>query len=456
MPPAARAAPSAMRELVDLAAPVIGLNVLNVTATLVDTVMVGHLQEGETALTALGFAGQITFMMIVASMGLTVGTVALIARAHGGGDRARVDHLLHQSVQLTVLLGVVAGALGYAAMRPILRVLSAPPHVLEAAVSYLAPLMVGTVVVYLVILYGAALRGVGNTRLAFWVSLVINGCNVVFNAALIFGAGPLPPLGLEGAAYGTLAAHVIGLGLTLWLLRRGAEPSLTPRLRWEKIDRPLAAEVLRVGAPAALDVSILNFSLFVIIGLLSRVDPLAVAAHGIGLRVQSLAFVPGLSISQATGALVGQSLGAANLGRVREIVRASGALACGVLSLLGVLLMLFATPLLRAFGAEPGTPLEELSRMWMLLLAAGMPLVGAHFAFNGLFQGSGQTPTGLRINAFTVFAFQIPLSFLLGPGLGYGAFGIWLAFPASYVLKVGLEVLAYRREGWARVGLHAS
>lgn len=449
------AAPSALRELVRLALPVIGLNLLNVTALIVDAVMCGNLPNGEEALMALGFAGQISFLMIVIMMGVTVGAVALVARAHGARARDRVQHLLQQSVQLTLIVGVVAGALGVAITRPLLWMLGATPAVEDAAYTYLAPLMAATVIGYLNILFGAVLRGVGNTRLALFAAIVVNLLNVLLNTVLIFGMGPVPALGLAGAAWGTILAQLVGVLLTVYLLRRGAEPALELRLSWAPMDLPLAKELFRVGAPAALDMMIMNSALFVIIALLGRAEPLAVAAHGIGMRLQSLAFVPGLSISQATGALVGQSLGAGDVPRVRQVVRASSWLAAGVLSAMGVMIILFAAPLIALFGAHPGSVLGDLTYTWMWLLALGMPLVGAHFAFVGLFQGSGATNTGLAINALTVFFFQIPLSLVLGPVLGWGPLGIWIAFPASYGMKLLLELWAYRRGRWAKVGVHA-
>lgn len=328
-------------------------------ALIVDAVMCGHLANGEEALMALGFAGQILFLMVVVMMGITVGAVALVARAHGARVRERVQHLFQQSLQLTLILGVVAGALGVASSRPLLRMLGADAAVEDAAFGYLAPLMGATVFAYLNILLGAVLRGVGNTRLALLVAVVVNGLNVLLNGVLIFGLGPVPSFGLAGAAYGTILAQIVGVLLTGYMLRRDVEPALELRLRWAPLDLPLTREILRVGAPAALDMMIMNSALFVIIALLGRAEPLAVAAHGIGMRLQSLAFVPGLSIAQATGAMVGQSLGGGDVGRVREVLRASSKLAAGVLSVLGVLIVVFADPLIALFGAQPGSPLGE-------------------------------------------------------------------------------------------------
>src|SRR5690606_12361417 len=158
---------------------------------------------------------QILFLMVVIMMGITVGAVALVARAHGAGARDRVQHLLQQSLQLTVLLGVVAGALGVVSSRPLLRMMGADAAVTEAGYGYLAPLMGATVFAYLNILLGAVLRGVGNTRLALFVAMVVNALNVALNAALIFGVGPVPAFGLAGAAYGTIVAQVVGVVLSV-------------------------------------------------------------------------------------------------------------------------------------------------------------------------------------------------------------------------------------------------
>ncbi len=100
------------RRLLALALPIIGLNVLNVLALAVDTAMLGRLPGAEVALTGLGFAAQLIFLLMVAMMGLTVGTVAFVARAHGAGQRDRVVHILHQSSQLTAALGLAVAAAG--------------------------------------------------------------------------------------------------------------------------------------------------------------------------------------------------------------------------------------------------------------------------------------------------------------------------------------------------------
>ncbi len=443
--------PTVFRQLANLAWPIIGLNVLNVLALAVDTAMCGRLPNSDTALIALGFATQFVFLLMVAMMGLTVGTVATVARAHGARQPERVAHTLQQSAQLAVALGLAVGLLGNLVAAPFIRMMGGSEPVVELATEYLRPLLAASALPYLNILLGAVLRGVGNTRLAFLVALLINGLNAVFNYALILGGFGFPALGLAGAAWGTVLAYAIGVAVMITLLLRGAEPALQLRLGPVAPDRALVAQLLRIGWPAALDMVVINAAFLSIVGMLGRIDEVAVAAHGIGLRIQALAFVPGLSISQATGAMVGQALGAKNPERAKQIMRASITLCLSVMSTLGLLLFVFDEAILGVFQVDVAGTLGGYALMWMHLLGAGMPIAGVHIALVGLLQGAGATMTSLRINVIGT-AIQVPASWLLGFGMALGPFGVWVAFPASFVLKVVMSWRAVQQGAWAKTG----
>ncbi len=442
------------RRLWSLSWPVIGLNVLNVLALAVDTAMCGRLPNAEAALTGLGFATQLVFLLMVGMMGLLVGSVALIARAHGAKDRERVDHVLAQSLQLTVILGVVVGVLGNVLAEPTMRLLGARGEALSEGVTYLRPLLAATAFYYLSLFFAGVLRGVGNTQLAFAVALVANLVNVAINYCLILGNLGFPSLGVFGAAIGTVSSQVTSVVLIVVMLRRGAVDALTVRFTPRRIDGALARELWKVGFPAATDLVILNASFLSILGMLGRIDQVAVAAHGIGLRIQALAFVPGLSISQAVGAMVGNALGARRVDEARAVTRAGVALCALVMTALAIPIVLGAQPIVSVFDVPAGTPLERYSIEWIQLLGYGMPIVGVHVALTGMLRGAGATWTSLQINLVTTVV-QIPMSWALGFPLGLGAWGVWAAFPISFVLKTVIDVFVYRRGSWARVGTRA-
>ena len=441
-----------LRRLFDLAMPIVGLNVLTVVTLAVDTAMCGRLVDAEEALTALGFAGQLIFLLMVAMLGLTVGTVAFIARAHGSGGSERINHVLHQSILLTYIVSIAVAIIGNLGAGTVMGWLGADATVTELGVGYLRPLLTFTVFFYLNMLFAAALRAVGNTMLPFMIALVSNLLNIVLNYGFILGRLGLPALGVRGAAWGTVISQAVAVILMVLILRRGAVHGVRARVHLARIDRPLANDLFRVGAPAALDMLVLNVAFLSVVGMLARVAQVAVAAHGVGLRVQSLAFVPGFGVSQAIGAMVGNALGAGDEGEARQVVRGGMVLSTAIMTVLGLSIVFGAEPIIAIFDIDPATELGRYSILWMRILGLGMPIVGVHIALIGMLRGAGATNTSLMINIVGTMLIQVPLSWFLGFVVGWGAFGIWVAVPISFVVRLGLGVLAYRQGAWAQTG----
>jgi len=436
-----------------MSAPIIGLNVLNVLMLAVDSALCGRLPHAEQALAAMGYAIQVIFLLMVAMLGLIVGTVALVARAYGGGDTQRLNHLLVQSTQLTMIVGIVVGAVGALAAEPILQILGASSEVADLGARYLRPLMIGTPFFYVSLLYAGVLRGVGNTRIPFVVALGANVVNAVLNYGLILGNLGMPALGVTGSAIGTVIAQFLNMVALVAILRSGTIPNLELPLHVRRIDRGLAFELYRVGWPAALDMLVLNAGFMTALGMLGRIDQVTVAAHGLGLRVQALAFVPGLGVGQATGAMVGQALGGGNVDRAKQVGRASMVLSSVIMTALAILIVLAAHPLVRIFDVHPGTPLEHYSVEWMQILGLTMLPSAINISLMGLLQGSGATRLSLRINFWCTVAFQVPLAYVLGFPCGLGAWGVWMSFPAVAAAKGVLGYAVFKQGKWAVTGV---
>jgi MATE family multidrug resistance protein len=438
------------REVLDLAWPIIGLNILQVLSLAVDTAMVGRSGNAENSLIGLGYASQLMFLLMMVMIGLTVGTVASMARARGRGELETAQHIFQQSLQLTCLLGVGVAVVGNLLAVPLLRTLGADETTMGPALDYFRPLLVGVVFAYLTMVFAASLRAMGNTRVAFMVSLAMNGLNVVFNYGLILGNFGLPALGNTGAALGTVLSQCIAVILMVGVLRRGVVPELKLFFRLRAFDKAVTRNLFRIGWPAALDMLVLNASLLLTVGLLGRIDQAAVGAHSIGLRVQLLAFVPGIGVSQAIGALVGQALGANRLEDARAVLRSGLVLCVGIMTTLGLVLLIFADSIVGLFGVEVGTPIRVLAVEWMQLLSYMMPASAISIAVGGLLQGAGATMISLRINAATSIGLLMPCAYVLGNVVGWGAVGVWMAFPISSVVRATWTVTAYRRGNWAQ------
>ena len=190
--------------------------------------------------------------------------------------------------------------------------------------------------------------------------------------------------------------------------------------------------------------------------MLGRIDQVTVAAHGLGLRVQALAFVPGLGVGQATGAMVGQALGAGNVERAKEIARASMVLCFSIMTALALAIFVVAAPLVAIFDVVPGSKLESYSIEWLHILGYAMPPAAINIALIGLLQGAGATRTSLRINVWSTLAVQVPVALLLGFGLDLGESGVWWSFPIGFLAKAMLNYIELKRERWAVTGVRIS
>ncbi|MBW2162355.1 MAG: hypothetical protein JRH14_20725, partial [Deltaproteobacteria bacterium] len=115
-------------------------------------------------------------------------------------------------------------------------------------------------------------------------------------------------------------------------------------------------------------------------------------------------------------------------------------------------IVLGAEPIVAIFDVDPATELGRYSMIWMRVLGLGMPIVGVHIALIGMLRGAGATNTSLRINIVGTMLIQVPLSWFLWFVVGWGAFGIWLAVPVSFLVRMCLGILAYRKGSWARAG----
>ena len=441
-----------MRRLVDLAAPIAGINVLGVLALVIDTAMLGRLDNAEVLLTALGFAAQIVLVLMVAMLGLCVGTVSVVARAFGAGKQGHVNHVLLQATILTVLLSVVVGVSGNIAAPWMMYALGASEASTTSGLEYLRPLLSGVGLHYLMILYAAIMRGVGNTRIALLVSLFCTAVNVVANYVLIYGAWGLPALGMRGAAYGTLLSQAVGAGLFIYILHKGTVGGLQMRFRLEPIDRALASLLFRVGSPAALDILLVNLNFLAIVRMLGWFDEITVAAHGIGLRLQSMAFVPGLGIAHATAALSGQALGAGDISGAHSVARASKYLCIGVMTFLGLLIIFAVEPITALFDVDPQSKLGKYTMTWIGILGYTMPIVGWYISVVGVLQGAGDTATSLRINFYTSVTLLVPSGIFFAYVLDLGATGIWLSLPFAAAVRTVWVEIAFRRGRWAEVG----
>jgi len=422
------------RSILNLAWPVIIANFLEVLAGTIDLIMVGRLGVADIA--ALGSGVNLIFFATTVMIGVSSGTIALVARSIGAKNRDEADHFLLQSLLAGVLLSVPVVLVGVLFPRYIAAPFSPTPEILDLTATFVSTIFFAIPSLFIIFLSTAALRAAGDAKTPLIVGVVVNLVNFGINYTLIFGNFGFPALGVHGAAIGTSIAYTTGAAMYLALFARH---KLRISIRWETplVNWATIRRILRVGVPAATEQLAFQVGLLLWIVMVVSFGEDALAAQQIGLRIQSFVFMPGLGLSIASSALVGQNLGAKDPRRAESIL---------IMGLIGVFNFIFAPWIAYAF-VGPGTA-HDLSVTFIRVHATSIPAIGLFFTLSGSLRGAGDTRWPLYASLAGTYLIRLPLSAALGFGLGLGVFGVWVALPVEYYLRSVIIVQRFNRGVW--------
>jgi len=431
------------REILQLAWPVIIANFLQVLATTVDLIMVGQLGVADIA--AVGIGGNLVSFMQRVMIGVTAGTIALVARAFGAENREEAEHFLFQSLVAGAILSIPLVIIGVVFAPAIAAPFSPDSNVLNLTAGFISVLFLSTPAQFIIFISIAGLRAAGDTKTPLVIGAIENVINFCINYTLIFGNFGAPALGVRGAATGTAISYTVGAILFLYLfakrrLRIGIRRE-RPFVKWGTIRR-----VLNIGAPAAAEQFAFQIGLLVWIAMVVTFGEDAVAAHQIGLRIQSFVFMPGLGMSVAATALVGQSLGA-GLPEDADL-RAREATKMGLLVMSGLAAFNFVfAPLISFAFVGPGNA-HDLTVTFIRIHATSIPAVGVFFTISGTLRGAGDTRWPLYASLAGTYLVRLPLSALLGYVLGFKIVGVWIGLPTEYYLRALVVAQRFRGGAW--------
>ena len=435
------------RAIWDLAWPVIIANFLQVLATTIDLVMVGRIGEAEIA--AVGVGGNLVFFTFTLMIGVTSGTVALVARSFGEKRPQHADHILFQSLLVGGILSIPLLVVGTFFSQAIVAPFS-PPDVLPLAADYVAIIFVSVPALFTIFIGTAALRAAGDSRTPLVIGVIENLVNFGINYTLIFGNFGFPALGVRGAAIGTAISYFVGAMLFLGLF---ADHRVRVGVRREKplVNRATVKRILRIGLPACAEQFAFQVGIMIWIVFIVSFGTAAVAAHQVGLRVQSFAFMPGLGLSIASAALVGQNLGARHPEWAERSAREATKLSIAVMGVIAAFNFVFAPWIALAFS-EPGTAVD-LAVLFIRIHALSIPAVGLFFTLSGSLRGAGDTKWPLYASVLGTYAIRLPLSALFGFTFQWGLIGIWVSLPIEYYLRSVIIMRRFRSGAWKTVAI---
>ena len=436
------------RTLLWLAAPNVLVMVLQAMVSTLDAVFVGWL--GSDALAGVSIVFPLVMLMQTMSAGGMGGGVAsAVARALGGGRRADADALVVHAIVIALAMGG-AFTLTFELAGPALyHAMGGTDQVLAAAVAYSRVLFGGAVAYWLFNTLGSAIRGSGNMALPASVMVATGLLYLALSPALILGWGPLPRLGIAGAATASVFSFGLGsLGLLAFLY--SGRSLVRPALRGLGLRRGLFWEILRVGAPGSLNTILTNLTIVVLTALVGPFGATALAGYGMGARLEYLQIPIVFGLGSGLVTMVGTSVGAGDHARAVRVAWVGAAMAAGITGVIGILAALFPLAWLGLFTTDPE------------VLAAGtryLTIVGPFYGFFGAglalyfaSQGAGRLLWPLCAG-FTRLVVAGAGGWLATRWLGGGLAGLYVAMAAALVVLGAMNVIAIHLGAWrAREG----
>lgn len=451
--------------IIILALPVTASNVLQTLVGFVDTRMVSHLNQ--EALAAISVGRTSMWMMMSIFMGLSVGMTAYIARFAGAQqhERAKAYATIGLAAGVVIGLGLMLAGLLVGDLPVKWMVTSetvsggaaAQELTQRYAWDYMSILLIGLAGVGLQFAAVSVFNSLGRTLFPMWLLVLTNVANFLGNLLLI------PRYQVAGCAWSTTITTAVVAGAAVVLLARQDTLSLIG----ETLVRPLrkAWEMIKLGLPVTVQVSLRALSMLAIIKLITYLpDVESAAGQGslhVGLQAESLAFMPAFAFSTAVATLVGQNLGARQISHARQSVLYCVLGAQIIMWSMGLAFWFYSDWFIALFIGNNAPGISLHAAAFLKIMAACLPGLGVGMVMMGVLRGSGDTQITALITVAAMWFFRMPLVILMAfdniggtdLGFGLGLNGIWWAMTISVYFEAGLAYWRFRAGHWSRVQL---
>lgn len=428
-----------------IALPVMGGSAIEALYNLTDAFFLGKLGTAEIGAPSIAFS--IVFFFVIFGMGLSGAGTTLIAQSRGKGDPARMNHYANQLASMLALVSLIAAGLGVALSPYVLRLLGTPPEVYVHARTYLGIVLTGLPFMFAYFALQSSFTAIGDTVTPLLVHLAAVALNALMDPLLIFGLGPIPRLGVAGAALATVLSQGLGAALSLAVLVKG-KGGLRLTMREMRPHGKSWGMLLRIGLPSGIGQALSALGFTVMQGVVNRFGTATIAAFGIGNRMFNMLDIPTFGIANATTALVGQALGAKDANSARRTVRS--ALILIVIMELPVLALAmgFGGDLVRVFVNDP--EVIRLGDIMFKVITPSLLMFGLYMALTGAFQGAGDTKVIMLLSIARLWLIRLPLAYALAYVTDLGPYTVWIAMFVSNALTALAGGIYFKAGRWKR------
>jgi len=427
--------------IITLAIPVMINNLIQTFYNLTDTYFVGQIGGNEVA--SIQLVWPILFMMISFGVGMSAAGTTLIAQYIGNKNEAAGRKIAGQMISFLVLLSFVIGIFGAYVAPNIVYAMGARDTLYSHALRYLQIMFLGLPTMFLMFAYNAVKQGQGDNISPMYFGAISVVINIILDPIFIF----VLDQGIAGAAYATVIARgVAGIISVMTLFAKNQTLELNPRDL--KIERASVIKICQLGIPSSLGQSMTALGFTILNVFLVGFGEVTLTAFAIGNRISSLVLMPVMGIGSALATVVGQNLGADNLGRAKQAVRHSAVFSTVILLIGGSIMYPFIGTLIGLFSSDPDVVFHGSNYLRLIIL--GVPLMGFFQIFIGTFQGSGHTVYSMILMMGRLWGIRLPVVFFLSHQASFGPTSVWYAMVFSNFIICIIGLMMYLSGGWQK------
>ncbi|MCX6596038.1 MAG: MATE family efflux transporter [Acidobacteria bacterium] len=400
---------------------------------------------GADAIAAVGVTESILTLVFAVAIGLSMSLTATVARRIGEQDHEGARVAAGQGILLGSILALVMSAIGIIWGSDILLAMAETPSVVKAGAGYTRLILGSSPAVMMLFLINAIFRGAGDATVAMRSLWIGNVVNMILDPLLIFGWGPVPAMGIQGAAIASTIGRSCGVAYQLSQLFAGSGQLRVTAAHFRPQPAVLKT-LLTVGLPGVFQFIVGHASWIAMIKVVAMFGAQAMAGTTIAIRIIIVTILPSWGLSNAAATLVGQNLGAGHPRRAEHSVWRCGIYNAIFLGFITVLFIAFAEPMIGFFSTDPlvvstGVDCLRYIAYGYVFYAFGMVMVQA-------FNGAGDTWTPTWINMACQWAFQIPMAYLLAKPMGLGPRGVFMAITIGESVLAVVAAIVFRRGSW--------
>jgi putative MATE family efflux protein len=437
---------SIRKAIVLLSIPMILEMVMESLFAIVDVFFVSKI--GVDAVTTVGLTESVITVVYSLAWGISMAATAMVSRRIGEKNPDAAANAATQAILLTLMIGLVLGITGYLFAGEILLLMGASPEVMENGLAYTQISFASSPIILMLFLLNGIFRGAGDAAIAMYALWIANAINIILDPMLIFGLGPFPEMGVQGAAVATLIGRSVGIAFQLFILFKGK--SIVPvALRHLRIQWDIISRLAKISVTGAGQFIISSASWIFLMRIIALSGTEAVAGYTIAIRIIVFTILPSWGLANAAATLVGQNLGAGQPDRAEASVWKAAWYNTAFLFSVSVIFFIFAPGLIRIFNDNPAV--VEAGVLSLRIICTGYIFFAFGMVITQAFNGAGDTRTPTLLNLLCFWAIEIPVGYVLAVSFGLGLTGVCWAIAGSETLLAILSVVLFRKGTWKKV-----